>query len=59
MVIDEVERAGARLEGIEVSEEGDRRRLELDVALPPGTQVPALVARVADVEHVTGVRWAE
>ena len=58
-VIDEVERAGARLEGIEVSQEGERRRLELDVALPHGTQVPALVARIADVEHVAEVRWAE
>jgi putative Mg2+ transporter-C (MgtC) family protein len=58
-VIDEVERAGARLEAIEVSQEGDRRRLALDVALPYGTEVPALVARIADVEHVTEVRWAE
>src|SRR5438094_3818879 len=56
-VIDEVERAGARLEGIEVSQEGERRRLELDVALPHGTQVPALVARIADGEHVAEVRW--
>jgi putative Mg2+ transporter-C (MgtC) family protein len=58
-VIDEVERSGARLESIEVSQEGDRRRLALDVALPHGTEIPALVARIADVEHVTEVRWAE
>jgi len=58
-VIDEVERSGARLEAIEVSQEGDRRRLALDVALPHGTQVPVLVARIADVAHVTEVRWAE
>jgi putative Mg2+ transporter-C (MgtC) family protein len=56
-VIDEVERLGARLQSIEVSQEGDRRRLQLDVALPAGTKIPALVARVADVAHVAEVRW--
>jgi putative Mg2+ transporter-C (MgtC) family protein len=56
-VIDEVERAGARLQSIEVSQEGDRRRLQLDVALPPGTGIPSLVARVADLAHVAEVRW--
>jgi putative Mg2+ transporter-C (MgtC) family protein len=56
-VIDEVEQAGARLQSIEVSQEGDRRRLELDVAVPAGTSVPGLVARVADVESVADVRW--
>jgi putative Mg2+ transporter-C (MgtC) family protein len=58
-VIDEVERSGARLESMELSQEGDRRRLEMDVALPHGTQVQALVARIADVENVSAVRWAE
>jgi putative Mg2+ transporter-C (MgtC) family protein len=56
-VIDEVERVGARLQSIEVSQEGDRRRLRLDVALPAGTKIPALVARVADVASVADVRW--
>jgi putative Mg2+ transporter-C (MgtC) family protein len=58
-VIDEVERAGARVQAIEVSQEGDRRRLQLDVTLPPGTRIPSLVARVADVAHVAEVRWAD
>jgi putative Mg2+ transporter-C (MgtC) family protein len=58
-VIDEVERAGARLESIEVSQQGDRRRLELDVALPQGTRAPTLVTRIAEVEHVAEVRWAD
>jgi putative Mg2+ transporter-C (MgtC) family protein len=56
-VIDEVERVGARLQAIEVSQEGDRRRLRLDVSLPSGMRVPALVARVADVAQVRDVRW--
>jgi putative Mg2+ transporter-C (MgtC) family protein len=56
-VIDEVERIGARLQAIEVSQEGDRRRLQLNVALPTGASASALVARVADVAHVADVRW--
>ena len=56
-VIDEVERAVARIDSIEVSQEGDRRRLELDVALARGTPATALVARVADIEDVAEVRW--
>jgi len=56
-VIDEVERAHVRLDSIELSQEGERRRLELDVALPPGTNVQSLVARIADIPGVAGVRW--
>ena len=57
-VIDEVERAGARIEAIEVSQEGDRRRLELDVELPGEGGAPRLMARVAEVDQVAEVRWA-
>ena len=57
-VIDEVERAGARIEAIEVSQEGDRRRLALDVQLPGAGGAPGLVARVAEVDRVAEVRWA-
>jgi putative Mg2+ transporter-C (MgtC) family protein len=58
-VIDEVERTGARIETIEVSQEGDRRRLELDVELPKEGQPATVVARVADVDEVVEVRWQE
>jgi putative Mg2+ transporter-C (MgtC) family protein len=58
-VIDELERIGARIDSIEVSQEGDRRRLELDVALPRDTPAPRLVAWIADIEHVAGVRWSD
>jgi putative Mg2+ transporter-C (MgtC) family protein len=58
-VVDEVERFGVRIETIEVSQEGDRRRLELDVELPKATQPAAVVARVADVDDVVEVRWNE
>ena len=57
-VIDEVVRAGARIESIEVSQEGDRRRLALDVRLPAAGGAPGLVARVAEVDRVAEVRWA-
>jgi putative Mg2+ transporter-C (MgtC) family protein len=58
-VTDEIERLGARIHSIEVSQEGDRRRLELDVALPRDTAPAGLVARVADVEDVAEVRWSD
>jgi putative Mg2+ transporter-C (MgtC) family protein len=56
-VIDEVVRAGARIGSLNLSSEGDRRRLELDVALPRNTRPPELVARVAEVDDVVDVRW--
>jgi putative Mg2+ transporter-C (MgtC) family protein len=58
-VIDEIESAGARIGSVDVSQEGDRRRLELDVVLPRDMPAPRLVARIADVERVTEVRWAD
>jgi putative Mg2+ transporter-C (MgtC) family protein len=56
-VIDEVVRTGARISSIGVGQEGDRRRLELDLALPRNMTAPHLVARVADVPDVADVRW--
>ncbi|HEY5660097.1 MAG TPA: MgtC/SapB family protein, partial [Gaiellaceae bacterium] len=47
-VIDEIEKSGARISAIEVSREGDRRRLEVDVILPRTVAAPHLVTRVAD-----------
>lgn len=56
-VIDEIVRGGVRVSSIGVGQEGDRRRLELDVALPKGLDPPHLVARVAEVPDVADVRW--
>jgi putative Mg2+ transporter-C (MgtC) family protein len=58
-VLDEVERAGARVTAMELSQEGDRRRLELDLALPRELTAPRLVALLADVPNVADVRWAD
>ena len=44
---------------MDVSQEGDRRRLALDVALPRHVQPPQVVARLADVHNVSEVRWSE
>jgi putative Mg2+ transporter-C (MgtC) family protein len=59
MVIDELERLGARIASLEVNQEGDRRRLEVDVALPRDLHVPNIVSRIAEVENVAGVRWGD
>jgi putative Mg2+ transporter-C (MgtC) family protein len=58
-VIDEIERAGARIRSVDVSQEGDRRRLQLDLMLSRETPAPRLVSRIADVEHVAEVRWTD
>ena len=58
-VTDTIEKSGATIHSIEVSQEGDRRRLELDVALSRDTAPASLVALVADVEDVAEVRWSD
>ena len=58
-VVDEIEQAGLRIEAMDVSQEGDRRRLALDVALPRNVQPPQVVARLAEVQNVSEVRWSE
>lgn len=58
-IIDELESAGGRIESLEISQEGDRRHVELDVALPAGKEQARIAAALADVEHVLEVRWAE
>jgi putative Mg2+ transporter-C (MgtC) family protein len=58
-LIDEVERFVARVESIDVSQEGDRRQVDFDVSLARGTPATALVAHVADIEDVAEVRWSD
>ena len=58
-VIDEVERLGARLASLDVSQEGDRRRLELDVVLPRETNQTRVVTRIAELDNVLEVRWTD
>jgi putative Mg2+ transporter-C (MgtC) family protein len=58
-VIDEVVRTGARISSLGVGQEGERRRLELDLVLPHSVTAPHLVAQVADVPNVADVRWED
>ena len=58
-VIEEVERSGGRIEVMEISQEADRRNVELTLELPQDEVAHELITRVADVEHVLGVRWAD
>jgi hypothetical protein len=57
-VIDAVD-PEAHIETIEIRQEGDRRTLELTVDVPPPEQARELVSKLADVEHVLAVRWAD
>ena len=58
-VIDEVERVGAKIESIEITHEADRRNVQLMVELAREGIVQELVTKVADVENVLEVRWAD
>jgi hypothetical protein len=58
-VVDEVERAGARIESLEIGAEGDRRNVEIDVELPHDQPASAVVASIADLEGVLEVRWTD
>src|SRR3954454_23154806 len=57
-VIDTIE-ADASVETIEIRQEGDRRTLELTLELERPEQAQKLVMRLADVENVLEVRWAD
>ena len=56
-LVTEVERLGATLEAVEIGQEADRRTVALDLGLPQGADIPSLMAKLADVEHVLDVQW--
>jgi putative Mg2+ transporter-C (MgtC) family protein len=58
-VIDTVEDADARIESLEIGQEGDRRNLELTLSLGREELAHGLVAKISDVENVLEVRWAD
>jgi hypothetical protein len=58
-VIDAVEATGARLDSLVVSQEGTRRRLELELVLPRNTHPPALVSQLAELDDVIEVQWTD
>ena len=54
-----VEELGVKLHTLEISQEGDRRNVLLDVELPKGAEATEVVAKLAEVEHVLGARWTD
>jgi putative Mg2+ transporter-C (MgtC) family protein len=58
-VIDAVDAVDAKIDSIEISQEADRRTLELTLELRREELARELVTRLADVEHVLEVRWAD
>jgi putative Mg2+ transporter-C (MgtC) family protein len=57
-VIEAIERNGARVVGLEIEQEGDRRAIAADVELH-GLAAPKVVADVGEIDGVLGVRWSE
>ena len=57
-VIDAVEHRGGRVVSLEITQEGDRRSVAVDVELR-GVAAPAIVADVGEIDGVLEVRWTE
>jgi putative Mg2+ transporter-C (MgtC) family protein len=58
-LVSAVERAGGRLDSLEISHEADRRTVLMDVTLPPRADAPAMIARLAELEGVLEIRWTD
>jgi putative Mg2+ transporter-C (MgtC) family protein len=58
-VIDAVEGVDARIESVEITHEDNRRNIQLTLELRREQLARELVERLADVENVLEVRWAE
>ena len=57
-LIEAIEQLGARVIAMDVSQEGDRRNIAVEISLQPAT-APAIVAAVADIDGVLEVRWSD
>src|SRR5581483_5012963 len=57
-IIEAIEQHGGRVVSLEVSQEGDRRAVAVDIELRQAA-APAVVAGVADIDGVLEVRWME
>jgi putative Mg2+ transporter-C (MgtC) family protein len=54
-----LEKRGAELRALEIGYEADRRTVLLDVALPPRSDAPAIVAKLSELEGILEIRWAD
>jgi putative Mg2+ transporter-C (MgtC) family protein len=57
-LIEAIERHNARVLSMDVTQEGDRRTIGIEVALH-GATAPQIVAGIADIDGVLEVRWME
>jgi len=57
-IIEVLEQIGARVESLDVTQEGDRRSVAVELALLTAT-APQIVAAVAEIDGVLEVRWME
>jgi len=57
-VVEAVEREGARVIGLEIAQDGDRRSVSIDVELR-GHSAPTVVGAVGEIDGVLEVRWSE
>jgi putative Mg2+ transporter-C (MgtC) family protein len=58
-LIEAVEELGGRVGSAEISQEGDRRSVALQVSMPSTRKPADVVTRIADLEGVLEVRWME
>ena len=58
-LIGELEGLGAKLQAVQVSQEADRRTLLLEVTLPPRADAPGIVAKLAELDNVLEIHWAD
>ena len=58
-IIEAIERAGGRVVSLDVTQEGERRSVAVDVELPPRAEPFAVVAGVAEIDGVLEVQWTE
>jgi putative Mg2+ transporter-C (MgtC) family protein len=58
-LVGEIERLGGRIETMEVAQDADRRRVQLEVGLPRPAAAHEIVLALAELEGVLEVRWTE
>jgi putative Mg2+ transporter-C (MgtC) family protein len=58
-LLEAVERAGGRVVSLDVTQEGERRSVAVDVVLPPSVPPHGVVAAVAEIDGVLEVQWTE
>jgi putative Mg2+ transporter-C (MgtC) family protein len=58
-IIEAIERQGGRVLSLDVTQEGDRRSVAVDVELPPHAAAVAVVAAVAEIDGVLEVQWTD